>query len=117
MGMPHGTKFTPVPCGGLDGDPLLFGSAKPRNQRCSIGSQLRSFTVYSSKFDTALGLFRKVDEHCVVQPGPLRVARVQFIIGKFASVRTPPGFCGKSLENPRPAALGGFVAIRMKSRE
>lgn len=68
-------------------------------------------------FDTALVFVgcRRVEP--VVDAGPLRIARVEFVIVEFARVRATPGFLGEAPQHARPSAPGILVAVGMKTRK
>ena len=71
--------------------------------------------VACGDFDAALVFVGGGDAEPVVDASPLRVAAVEFIVGKFTCVRSPPRFGGEAPEHARPAALGVIVAIGVQA--
>lgn len=67
--------------------------------------------------ETAGGFIILVRVHPVVKAGPLRVARVEFLVGDIACVRAPPCLGGKAPQGARPAALRIRVAVGMRAGE
>jgi hypothetical protein len=64
--------------------------------------------------EPSVGFVLRVMEHPVVKPGPLRIAGVKLIIGKFPRFRPPPRLGGKPSQRTRPPASLVFVSVGMQ---
>ena len=80
-------------------------------------SAIGALAIVGGDLETPGGFVILVRVHPIVEPGPLRIARVEFLVGKFARVSPPPRLCGEALQRARPAALGVLVSVGMQTGE
>ena len=66
-------------------------------------------------FDAALVFFGIGGVELVVETGPRGIARIHFLIEKFARVVAPPCLGGEAFQHARPAALRVIVAVGMQA--
>ena len=78
-------------------------------------SGIGSLAVAGGDFRTSLVFVRVGGEQLVVESGPRRIARIHFLIEKFARVVAPPCLGGEAFQHARPAALGVIVAVGMQA--
>ena len=83
----------------------------------SKSAAISALAVVRGDFDTALVFFGSRGVEPVVEFGPLCIARVEFFVGEFTRVRTPPCLGGEAPQGARPAAFGVLVAFGMQAGE
>ncbi len=71
-----------------------------------VSLSLQGFTVICRERQPPFHFLRLMRVYPVVQPTPLRIARIQFIIGQFANLSTTPCFGSETSQHARPAAAG-----------
>ena len=69
----------------------------------------------SGDSDTSLVFVGIGDAEAVVDAGPLRITRIEFVVSEFTRLRAPPRFGGKGPQDARPAALRVIVAVGMQA--
>ena len=78
-------------------------------------SGIGSRAAARSDFDAALIFVGIGGVELVVETGPRRIARIHFLIEKFARVVAPPCLGGKAFQHARPAAVRIIVAVGMQA--
>ena len=78
-------------------------------------SGTQAFAELDGEFEAAFGFIGQMNEHPIVETGPLGVAGIQLLVSQFARVRATPGLGGETAQPARPAAVGGFVAVGMQA--
>ena len=78
-------------------------------------SDMGGRTVVGGDLESAFGFVLLPLDHPVVEPGPLRVARVKLLVGKLPHLGPPPRLGRKTSQRARPSAPLVLVAVGMQA--
>lgn len=71
--------------------------------------------VVGGDLETALDFVFLPLDHLIIKTGPLRIARVKFILGKLSRLGPSPCLCRKAFQRARPPAPLVLVAVGMQT--